>query len=206
MRENEAQVEMIRMNEDEDDKSKELPLGKETEANLFKSRSIFIFGGITQELAQKVCTQLVALAAASDEDIRVYVSSPGGHVESGDAIHDMIKFIKPKVWIIATGWAASAGSLIFVSVPKEQRLCLPNTRFLMHQPSGGTRGMASDIEIQAREIIKMNQRLIKIYSKATGQTEEKIAKDIDRDYWLSAEEAVAYGLVGKIIESQSDIG
>ncbi|ATN35107.1 ATP-dependent Clp protease proteolytic subunit [Rhizobium sp. S95] len=194
------------MNEDEDDKSKELPLGKETEANLFKSRSIFIFGGITQELAQKVCTQLVALAAASDEDIRVYVSSPGGHVESGDAIHDMIKFIKPKVWIIATGWAASAGSLIFVSVPKEQRLCLPNTRFLMHQPSGGTRGMASDIEIQAREIIKMNQRLIKIYSKATGQTEEKIAKDIDRDYWLSAEEAVAYGLVGKIIESQSDIG
>lgn len=194
------------MNEDEDDKSKELPLGKETEANLFKSRSIFIFGGITQELAQKVCTQLVALAAASDDDIRVYVSSPGGHVESGDAIHDMIKFIKPKVWIIATGWAASAGSLIFVSVPKEQRLCLPNTRFLMHQPSGGTRGMASDIEIQAREIIKMNQRLIKIYSKATGQTEEKIAKDIDRDYWLSAEEAVAYGLVGKIIESQSDIG
>ncbi len=194
------------MNEDEDDKSKELPLGKETEANLFKSRSIFIFGGITQELAQKVCTQLVALAAASDEDIRVYVSSPGGHVESGDAIHDMIKFIKPKVWIIATGWAASAGSLIFVSVPKEQRLCLPNTRFLMHQPSGGTRGMASDIEIQAREIIKMNQRLIKIYSKATGQTEEKIAKDIDRDYWLSAEEAVAYGLVGRIIESQSEIG
>lgn len=206
MRENEAQVEMIRMNEDEDDKSKELPLGKETEANLFKSRSIFIFGGITQELAQKVCTQLVALAAASDDDIRVYVSSPGGHVESGDAIHDMIKFIKPKVWIIATGWAASAGSLIFVSVPKEQRLCLPNTRFLMHQPSGGTRGMASDIEIQAREIIKMNQRLIKIYSKATGQSEEKIAKDIDRDYWLSAEEAVAYGLVGRIIESQSDIG
>lgn len=194
------------MNEDEDDKSKELPIGKETEANLFKSRSIFIFGGITQELAQKVCTQLVALAAASDEDIRVYVSSPGGHVESGDAIHDMIKFIKPKVWIIATGWAASAGSLIFVSVPKERRLALPNTRFLMHQPSGGTRGMASDIEIQAREIIKMNQRLIKIYAKATGQSEEKIAKDIDRDYWLSAEEAVSYGLVGKIIESHAEIG
>ncbi|NKN38334.1 ATP-dependent Clp protease proteolytic subunit [Agrobacterium sp. a22-2] len=193
------------MNEDEDDKSKELPLGKETEANLFKSRSIFIYGGITMELAQKVCTQLVALAAASDEDIRVYVNSPGGHVESGDSIHDMIKFIKPKVWIIGTGWVASAGALIYVSVPKERRLCLPNTRFLLHQPSGGTRGMASDIEIQAREIIKMNQRLIKIFSKATGQTEEKIAKDIDRDYWLSAEEAKAYGLVSKIIESQSDI-
>ncbi|MBF2715336.1 ATP-dependent Clp protease proteolytic subunit [Agrobacterium vitis] len=193
------------MNEEDDDKSKELPLGKETEANLFKSRSIFIYGGITQELAQKVCTQLVALAAASDDDIRVYVNSPGGHVESGDSIHDMIKFIKPKVWIIGTGWVASAGALIYVSVPKEQRLCLPNTRFLLHQPSGGTRGMASDIEIQAREIIKMNERLIKIFSKATGQTEEKIAKDIDRDYWLSAEQAKDYGLVSKIVESQSEI-
>lgn len=193
------------MNEDEDDKSKELPIGKETEADLFKSRSIFIYGGITQELAQKVCTQLVALAAASDDDIRVYVNSPGGHVESGDSIHDMIKFIKPKVYIIGTGWVASAGALIYVSVPKERRLCLPNTRFLLHQPSGGTRGMASDIEIQAREIIKMNQRLIKIFSKATGQSEEKIAKDIDRDYWLGAEEAKGYGLVGKIVESQSEL-
>ncbi|MDO1582293.1 ATP-dependent Clp protease proteolytic subunit [Rhizobium oryzicola] len=192
--------------ENDDDKTKELPLGKETEANLFKSRSIFIYGGITQELAQKVCTQLVALAAASDEDIRIYVNSPGGHVESGDSIHDMIKFIKPKVWIIGTGWVASAGALIYVSVPKERRICLPNTRFLLHQPSGGTRGMASDIEIQAREIIKMNQRLIKIFSKATGQSEEKIAKDIDRDYWLSAEDAVQYGLVSKIVESQSEIG
>ncbi|MGF0538776.1 ATP-dependent Clp protease proteolytic subunit [Agrobacterium sp. ES01] len=194
------------MNEDDDDKSKELPIGKETEANLFKSRSIFIYGGITMELAQKVCTQLVALAAASDEDIRVFVCSPGGHVEAGDAIHDMIKFIKPKVWVIASGWAASAGSLIYISVPKEQRLSLPNTRFLIHQPSGGTRGMASDIEIQAREVIKMNKRLIKLYSKATGQSEEKIAKDIDRDFWLSAEEAKEYGLVGKIIESEADIG
>lgn len=193
------------MNEDEDDKSKELPIGKETEANLFKSRSIFIYGGITQELAQKVCTQLVALAAASDDDIRVYVNSPGGHVESGDSIHDMIKFIKPKVIIIGTGWVASAGALIYVSVPKERRLCLPNTRFLLHQPSGGTRGMASDIEIQAREIIKMNKRLIKIFSKATGQTEEKIAKDIDRDYWLGGEEAMEYGLVGRIVESQSEL-
>ncbi|KQO82162.1 ATP-dependent Clp protease proteolytic subunit [Rhizobium sp. Leaf262] len=193
------------MNEEEDDKSKELPIGKETEANLFKSRSIFIYGGITQELAQKVCTQLVALAAASDEDIRVYVNSPGGHVESGDSIHDMIKFIKPKVWIIGTGWVASAGALIYVSVPKERRICLPNTRFLLHQPSGGTRGMASDIEIQAREIIKMNKRLIKIFSVATGQSEEKIAKDIDRDYWLGAEEAVAYGLASRVITSQAEI-
>ena len=190
---------------DEDDKKTELPLGKETEANLFKSRSIFIYGSINQELAQKVCSQLVALAAASDEDIRIYVNSPGGHVESGDSIHDMIKFIKPKVWMIGTGWVASAGALIYVAAPKEQRLCLPNTRFLLHQPSGGTRGMASDIEIQAREIIKMNERLNKIFADATGQPIEKIAKDTDRDYWLSAEEAKGYGLVSRIVSSQADI-
>ncbi|CDZ61113.1 ATP-dependent Clp protease proteolytic subunit [Neorhizobium galegae] len=196
---------MLDDEDDKDDKIKELPLGKETEANLFKSRSIFIYGTITQELAQKVCTQLVALSAASDDDIRIYVSSPGGHVESGDSIHDMIKFIKPKVWMIGTGWVASAGALIYVSVPKERRICLPNTRFLLHQPSGGTRGMASDIEIQAREIIKMNERLNRIMAEATGQSVEKIAADTDRDYWLSAEEAKVYGLVSRIVTSQSEI-
>ena len=193
------------MSDEEDDKKPEVPLGKDAEASLFKSRSIFIYGPITQELAQRVCSQLVAMAAASDDDIKVYVNSPGGHVESGDSIHDMIKFIKPKVIMIGSGWVASAGALIYAAAPKEQRICLPNTRFLLHQPSGGTRGMASDIEIQAREIIKMNERLIKIFSKATGQPEEKIAKDIDRDYWLSAEEAVEYGLVSRIVTSQSDI-
>ncbi|WP_429816181.1 ATP-dependent Clp protease proteolytic subunit [Ensifer sp. B1-9] len=192
-------------NDDEDDKKIELPLGKETEANLFKSRSIFIYGTINQELAQKVCSQLVALAAASDEDIRIFVNSPGGHVESGDSIHDMIKFVKPKVWTIGTGWVASAGALIYVGAAKERRICMPNTRFLLHQPSGGTRGMASDIEIQAREIIKMNERLNKIFSDATGQPVEKIAKDTDRDYWLSAEEAKAYGLVSRIITSAADV-
>ncbi|MGV0911602.1 ATP-dependent Clp protease proteolytic subunit [Martelella sp. FOR1707] len=193
------------MNDEEDDKKTELPLGKEAEANLFKSRSIFIYGPITQELAQRVCSQLVAMAAVSDEDIRVFVNSPGGHVESGDSIHDLIKFIKPRVVMIGSGWVASAGALIYAAAPKEDRICLPNTRFLLHQPSGGTRGPASDIEIQAREIIKMNERLIKIFSKATGQPEEKIAKDIDRDYWLSAEEAIEYGLVSRIVTSQSDI-
>ena len=196
---------MLDDEDEKEDKKPEAPMGKDIESNLFKSRSIFIYGAITQELAHKVCAQLVALAAASDEDIRIFISSPGGHVESGDAIHDMVRFIKPKVWMIATGWAASAGSLIFVAVPKERRLCLPNTRFLLHQPSGGTRGMASDIEIQAREIIRMNERLNRIYAAATGQPVEKIAKDTDRDYWLSAEEAKDYGLVSRIINSQADI-
>jgi ATP-dependent Clp protease protease subunit len=117
----------------------------------------------------------------------------------------MVKFIKPKVWMIGTGWVASAGALIYAAAEKERRICLPNTRFLLHQPSGGTRGMASDIEIQAREIIKMNERLIRIFSRATGQSEDKIAKDIDRDYWLSAEDAKAYGLVSRIVTSQNEI-
>ena len=193
------------MNDEEDDKKTEMPLGKEAEANLFKSRSIFIYGPITQELAQRVCSQLVAMAAVSDEDIRVFVNSPGGHVESGDSIHDLVKFIKPRAIMIGSDWVASAGALIYAAAPKEDRICLPNTRFLLHQPSGGTRGPASDIEIQAREIIKMNERLIKIFSKATGQSEEKIAKDIDRDYWLSAEEAIEYGLVSRIVTSQSEL-
>jgi ATP-dependent Clp protease protease subunit len=195
------------MNDEDDDKEKktETALGKDVESNLFKSRSIFIYGGITQELANRVCAQLIALAAASDDDIRVFVNSPGGHVESGDSIHDMVQFIKPKVWMIGTGWVASAGALIYVGVPKERRLCLPNTRFLLHQPSGGTRGMASDIEIQAREIIRMNERLNRIFAEATGQPVEKIAKDTDRDYWLSAEEAKDYGLVSRIIKSQDEI-
>ena len=108
--------------------------------------------------------------------------------------------------MVGGGWVASGGGLVYVSVPKERRLCLANTRFLLHQPSGGTRGMASDIEIQAREIIKMNERLNKIFAAATGQPIEKIAKDTDRDYWLSAEEARDYGLVSKIISNQGEIG
>ncbi|WP_319531078.1 ATP-dependent Clp protease proteolytic subunit [uncultured Cohaesibacter sp.] len=194
------------MSDEEEKKSPEESISKQAAEALFKSRSIFIYGEIDQELAQKVCAQLIAMAAVSDDDIRVYVNSPGGHVESGDSMHDMIKFIKPKVWIIGTGWVASAGALIYIAVPKERRVCLPNTRFLLHQPSGGARGMASDIEIQAREIIKMNERLIKLFSAACNQPEDKIAKDIDRDYWLSAEEALNYGLVSRIITSEAELG
>lgn len=191
---------------EENEKKSEDSMGKDAAEALFKSRSVFIYGEVTQEMAQKVSAQLLAMAATSDEDIKVFINSPGGHVESGDCMHDIIKFIKPKVWIIGTGWVASAGALVYISAPVERRVCLPNTRFLLHQPSGGARGMASDIEIQAREIIKMNERLNKLFSEATGQTIEKIAADTDRDYWLSAEEAKAYGLVSKIITSHAEVG
>lgn len=173
--------------------------------NLFKSRSILLFGDINMDVAKKISAQLLALSYESTEPIKLYVNSPGGHVESGDTIHDMIKFVQAPVYVIGTGWVASAGALIFVAAKKENRFCLPNTRFLLHQPSGGMRGTAEDVRIQAEEIIKMRERLNQIFSKETGQSIEKISVDMDRDYWLSADDAKTYGLVHKIISHVKDI-
>jgi ATP-dependent Clp protease protease subunit len=172
---------------------------------LFRSRSIIISGEINQKLAASVTTQLLALQAESDEPITMYLNSQGGHVEAGDTIHDMIRFVRPTVRIVGTGWVASAGALIYVSVPREQRLCLPNTRFLLHQPAGGAGGTASDIAIEAREIVRMRERLNKIFSAATGQTIERIDDDTNRNFWLEAEAAIEYGLAGRIVTSIDDL-
>lgn len=172
---------------------------------LFKARAIIISGGIDQELAERVSAQLLALSAESTEPITVYLNSQGGHVEAGDTIHDMIRFVKAPVRIVGTGWVASAGALIYVSVPRERRFCLPNTRFLLHQPAGGGGGTASDIAIEAREILKMRERLNKIFAKATGQPFERIEEDTNRNFWLDAEAAIAYGIAGRIIESANDL-
>ncbi len=196
-----------RFEDDDDEKSKED--GKEKSPSvdkyLFDARTVLITGQVSQDMARDVSARLLALAQASDDPILVIVSSPGGHVESGDMIHDMIRFIKPTVNILGTGWVASAGALIYVSVPKKHRFATSNTRFLLHQPSGGAGGAASDIEIQAREIIKMRDRLNKMFADATGQKIERIEKDTDRDYWMSAKEAIDYGLVGKVVASAGDI-
>ncbi|MEO5825406.1 MAG: ATP-dependent Clp protease proteolytic subunit [Gemmatimonadales bacterium] len=172
---------------------------------LFKSRTILISGEINQILAERVMAQLLALAAESEEPITVYLNSQGGHVEAGDTIHDMIRFVKPEVRIVGTGWVASAGALIFVAVPKTHRFCLPNTRVLLHQPAGGMGGTASDIAIEAREIVKMRERLNRIMARETGQTVERIEDDTTRNFWLEAADAVEYGLVGRIIESQAEL-
>ena len=132
---------------------------------LYKSRTVLIFGEIDMRLAERVTAQLLALSNDSDADIRVIVNSPGGHVESGDTIHDMITFCGPKVKMIGTGWVASAGAHIYLGAPKENRMCLPNTRFLLHQPSGGVRGQASDIEIEAEEIVKMRERVNRMIAR-----------------------------------------
>lgn len=172
---------------------------------LFKSRALTLFGDVDEKLARNITERLLALAAESDDPITLYVSSPGGHVESGDVIYDIIKFIKPEVHVIGTGWVASAATTIYLAAKKENRYALPNTRFLVHQPSGGSRGSASDIKIQAEQIIKMRARINKLIADETGQPLERVAKDTDRDYWMTVEEAIEYGIVGRQIKNVSEI-
>jgi ATP-dependent Clp protease protease subunit len=173
----------------------------ELEGRLLKQRKVLIFGGINDKLARDVTGRLLSLAESSYEPIDVYINSPGGHVESGDTIHDVIRFIDSSVpvRVIGTGWVASAGALIYLAGTKERRYCLPNTRFLLHQPMGGVRGPASDIAIEATEIIKMRERINQIIADETGQPIERVRKDTDRNYWMSAEEAINYGMVSKVI-------
>ena len=173
--------------------------------NLFKSRTITIFGEINQKVAESTVAQLLALAVENDDPIRIFINSPGGHVESGDSIHDMIRFVKPQVKVIGTGWVASAGAHIYLAAKKENRLCLPNTRFLIHQPLGGAGGRATDIAIEAKEIIKMRRRINEVIARETGQPLERVEKDTDRNYWMSAEEAKEYGLVSRIIDHYEQI-
>ena len=168
---------------------------------LMKSRIITIFGEINQHLAQQVTEKLLLLAEESEESIRLIINSQGGHVEAGDTIFDMIQFVEPRIRVLGTGWVASAAALIFSATPLERRYCLPNTRFLLHQPSGGVMGVASDIDIEAREIIKMKQRLVEIIARQTGQPVEKVKADTERNYWMSAQEAQEYKLVGSIIQN-----
>ena len=177
------------------------PIGE----RLLRARTIIISGEITQRLASGVSGQLLALAAESEADITVFINSQGGHVEAGDTIHDLIRFIRPRVRMVGTGWVASAGALIFVAVPRELRFCLPNPRFLLHQPAGGAGGTASDIEIEAKEILRMRDRLNRIFARETGQPLERIEEDTHRNFWLDASAAVRYGLVGKIVERVTEL-
>ncbi|TDQ64171.1 ATP-dependent Clp protease protease subunit [Maritalea mobilis] len=192
---------MANENEDKKDDKKD----PSVEKILFENRTVLITGEINDKLAREASGRLLALADHSDAPINVFISSPGGHVESGDMVHDIIKFIKPTVRTIGSGWVASAGALIFVGAQRENRLCLPNTRFLLHQPSGGVGGKVSDIQIQAEQIKQMRERFDILFAEATGQTPEKIAEDTNRDFWLNTKEAIDYGLLGRVITSIEDL-
>jgi len=172
--------------------------------HLFAARTVLIFGEVNTDLAERASAQLLALAERSAEPIRLLLHSQGGHVESGDTLFDVIRFVRAPVYILGTGWVASAGALIFAAAAKERRFALPNTRFLLHQPLGGVGGQASDIEIEARQILQMRQRLNAIFAEATGRSTEEIESDTDRNHWMSANEARAYGLVGAVVRSAAE--
>ncbi|QAR47704.1 ATP-dependent Clp protease proteolytic subunit [Kosakonia cowanii] len=194
-------------NHDDDDK-KEKEAGNASQLmqqKLLDARSIIISGEINQALTEKVVTQLLLLQGISDAPIKIYLNSQGGHVEAADTIHDMIKFITPEVHIIGTGWVASAGITIFLAAKKEHRYSLPNTRFMIHQPLGGVRGQASDIEIEAKEIIRTLERVNRMIADATGLPVEKVKQDTDRNFWMNTKEAMDYGIVSRVVNSYADL-
>lgn len=173
---------------------------------LFYGRKVVICEEINQTVAKRVVSTLLALAEESNDDILLFINSQGGHVEAGDTIHDVLKFIPPKVKVIGTGYVASIGTHIFLATEKENRFCLPNTRFLIHQPSGGVGGQATDIAIQADQIVRMRERLAQVISEQTGQPVERVLIDIERDTWMTTEEAIDYGIVDQVISSAADLG
>lgn len=198
---------ITRLDDDDKPEKEEGPAqpSKIVEETLFKKRHVLITGTINDKVARATVERLLALSADSDDPINVFISSPGGHVESGDMIHDVLKFITPEVRCIGSGWVASAGALIFIAADKKNRFCMPNTRFLIHQPSGGVGGSATDISIQAKQIEIMRNRLNKLFADATGQKLDRIEKDMERDYWMNTDEALAYGLLGKVITSEAEL-
>ena len=171
----------------------------------FQSRFVLVFGEIDDKVAMATCRRLLALAEQSADPITLLVSSPGGHVESGDAIFDMIRFVRAPVTTVGSGWVASAGCHVFLAPPKERRVCLPNTRFMIHQPAGGAGGQATDIAIQAKEILRTRERIAKVIATQAGKSVATVLSDMERDFWMSADEAVAYGIVSRVIDKQKDL-
>lgn len=170
-----------------------------------KTRQIILSGEVCKELAEKIVKQLLILEADSDKPIYVYIDSPGGDVDAGFAIFDTIRFINAPVYTIGMGLVASAGALILLAAPKERRLGFPNSHYLIHQPSSGMKGVATDIEIHAAEIAKTKEKINKIIAEETGTSLDKVSKDTDRDYWLNAEESVSYGLISRVISKRSGL-
>ena len=175
------------------------------ENTLLRNRTLTIFGEIDKAMAQRTTEKLLALSFEGEEPITVFIGSPGGHVESGDTVFDMIRFIKPTVRIVGTGWVGSIATHIYLATARENRYALPNTRFLIHQPAGGFGGDASDIEIHAREIVKTRERINAVIAEQTGQPRERVERDTNRDYWMSVEESIEYGIVGKVIRSAAEL-
>lgn len=172
---------------------------------MLQTRSIMLSGQIDKPLAERTIRALLLLEAESDEDIKMFIDSPGGDADAGYAIFDMVRFIKPKVIMIGTGLVASAAALVLLAADKKDRVALPNSNYLIHQPLSTIRGVATEIEIHARQIEKLRGKINHLISDQTGMPFERVEKDTDRDCWLDANEAVAYGLVSRIVSSRSEL-
>lgn len=170
-----------------------------------KTRQILLSGEVNKALAEKIVRQLLVMEADSDEPIRIYIDSPGGDVDAGYAIFDMIRFVKAPVYCIGMGLVASAGALILLAADKSRRIGLPNSHYLIHQPLSGIKGVATDIEIHAQELEKTKAKINDLIAQETGKPLEQVAKDTDRDYWLSATEAMEYGLISKVVSKREEL-
>jgi ATP-dependent Clp protease protease subunit len=172
---------------------------------MLKTRTIMLSGEINKDLAEKTIRQLILLEDMGDDPIRIFIDSPGGDADAGYAVFDMIRFVKPEVWTIGMGLVASAAAIIQLASPKEQRIGLPNSHYLIHQPLSGIRGVATDIEIHARELEKLREKINRLISDETGNPFEQVEKDTDRDYWMNAEEAVKYGLISRVAARREEL-
>lgn len=193
----------------EEDDEPQSPPRKSDDAlaeRFLKTRTILLSGEIDKESAERFVRQLLLLESLSEEPITVLIDSPGGDADAGFAMYDMIRFVKPQVRLVGMGLVASAAALVLLAVPKERRLGLPNSHYLIHQPLSGIRGVATEIEIHARELDKTKDRINKVIAEATGQNLERVKKDTDRDFWMSADEALAYGLISKVGASRAELG
>lgn len=190
--------------DEEDEKKQKAP--EQFSEKFLKTRQIILTGEINKELADSIVRQLLILDSEDEKSpIYMYIDSPGGDVDAGFAIFDMIRFIKAPVYLIGMGLIASAATLVLLAVDKEFRIGLPNSRYLIHQPLGGMRGVATDIEIYAKDMEKIRAKLNKLISEQTGTSLEQVTKDTDRDFWLDSDEAVKYGLISKIISKKSEL-
>jgi ATP-dependent Clp protease protease subunit len=191
--------------DDEDDEKEAQGLGPDPLiGRMLKTRTILLSGEINKDLAEKTIRQLLLLEHMGEDPVRIFIDSPGGDADAGYAIFDMIRFVKPPVWTIGMGLVASAAAIVQLASPKERRLGLPNSHYLIHQPLSGIRGVATEIEIHARELDKLREKINRLIAGETGVPLDQVEKDTDRDYWMNAEEAVKYGLVSRIITRRGE--
>ena len=193
--------------EQDEEEGEERQQGEESPLlrQFLKTRTVLLTGEINKTLAERVVRQVLLLEQESDEPIKVFIDSPGGDADAGFAILDMMRFVRPPIKMIGMGLVASAGAIVLLAAPREQRFALPNSRYLIHQPMAGFRGVGTEIEIHAKEIDLMRRKMNDLISQETGKPVAEVEQDTDRDYWMGAEEALAYGLVGSIIHSQDDL-